>query len=378
MTQSTPGFITAQVPTATQWNGYFAVKQDAVSPLNAVGNGSTDDLAQFQGLSGGSRIISSPASNYHLSANYVPAAADVTIIAAGDVTFSGAHPDYNNLIPYEAVPGPMWAQILSSKTYGTGWAGTGNVFQIASYAKANVTTVPIVAVYGQGEAAVSGSRAWGSNFAGVGSAAGATAITCEMDPVNLNAGATVYGIVIASSGTSPIQNAEQIGANDATAQYNDGWLASFVPTRGCVTGSVWRASGDGSTNTCTDFLKVSGVKATTAEIDIPSLLVDPSPAYTNNRLRVKAGSTGNDVLVTVDAVDTNAGINIAGHGTSGGGLLDGSLNFKMKWSSTGIGFYGTNPVSKQTVTGAKGSNAALASLLTALVALGIITDSTSA
>jgi hypothetical protein len=43
-----------------------------------------------------------------------------------------------------------------------------------------------------------------------------------------------------------------------------------------------------------------------------------------------------------------------------------------------LGFYGTSPQSKPAITGAKGGNAALASLLTQLAALGLITDSTSA
>jgi hypothetical protein len=42
------------------------------------------------------------------------------------------------------------------------------------------------------------------------------------------------------------------------------------------------------------------------------------------------------------------------------------------------GFNNTAPIAKPTVSGAKGSNAALASLLTALVAYGLVTDSTSA
>lgn len=43
-----------------------------------------------------------------------------------------------------------------------------------------------------------------------------------------------------------------------------------------------------------------------------------------------------------------------------------------------IGFFGTAPTTKQTVTGAKGGNAALGSLMTALVAYGLVTDSTTA
>jgi hypothetical protein len=42
-----------------------------------------------------------------------------------------------------------------------------------------------------------------------------------------------------------------------------------------------------------------------------------------------------------------------------------------------LGFYNATPVNKQTVTGAKGGNAALASLLTALANAGLITDSSA-
>lgn len=47
-------------------------------------------------------------------------------------------------------------------------------------------------------------------------------------------------------------------------------------------------------------------------------------------------------------------------------------------STDKIGFYGVaTPVVKPTVTGSKGANAALTSLMTALVALGLVTDTTS-
>lgn len=45
---------------------------------------------------------------------------------------------------------------------------------------------------------------------------------------------------------------------------------------------------------------------------------------------------------------------------------------------TKAGFYNTTPQTKQTVTGSRGGNAALASLLTALATVGLITDSTTA
>ena len=42
-----------------------------------------------------------------------------------------------------------------------------------------------------------------------------------------------------------------------------------------------------------------------------------------------------------------------------------------------LSFYGAAPTAKPTVAGSKGGNAALASLLTALATLGLITDSTT-
>lgn len=56
----------------------------------------------------------------------------------------------------------------------------------------------------------------------------------------------------------------------------------------------------------------------------------------------------------------------------GGGVhtLDGSANQ--------LGFHGAAPVSQQTVTGSRGGNAALASLLTKLATLGLIVDGSSA
>lgn len=49
----------------------------------------------------------------------------------------------------------------------------------------------------------------------------------------------------------------------------------------------------------------------------------------------------------------------------------------LSLGSQAIGFYGTSPQAKPTITGSRGANAALASLLTQLAALGLITDSTT-
>jgi len=50
---------------------------------------------------------------------------------------------------------------------------------------------------------------------------------------------------------------------------------------------------------------------------------------------------------------------------------------KFRVSSAGVGFFASAGTTKQTITGSKGANAALASLLTALAAHGLLTDSTT-
>lgn len=59
-------------------------------------------------------------------------------------------------------------------------------------------------------------------------------------------------------------------------------------------------------------------------------------------------------------------------------LASDGTTARIKTDPTGIGFFNTAPVAKPTVSGAKGSNAALASLMTALAGLGLVTDSTTA
>jgi hypothetical protein len=54
-----------------------------------------------------------------------------------------------------------------------------------------------------------------------------------------------------------------------------------------------------------------------------------------------------------------------------------NLTERLRLNGTGIGFYGTTPAARQTVGGSRRSNNALASLLTALAKLGLVTDSST-
>lgn len=61
--------------------------------------------------------------------------------------------------------------------------------------------------------------------------------------------------------------------------------------------------------------------------------------------------------------------------TAGGSL---AVAQDLAHRGTKVGFFNTAPATKPTVTGSRGGNAALASLLTALASLGILIDSTTA
>lgn len=100
--------------------------------------------------------------------------------------------------------------------------------------------------------------------------------------------------------------------------------------------------------------------------------------------------TGNASADTFAAVDANVGfaalsaggatngdIRIVGRGTGSVDLRDSAGASKVRVNTTGLGFFGTAPAAKPTVSGSRSANAALASLITALAALGLVTDTTT-
>jgi hypothetical protein len=79
--------------------------------------------------------------------------------------------------------------------------------------------------------------------------------------------------------------------------------------------------------------------------------------------------------------DATYGAAIVGFGTSSDVTLIGRTgNLLIQGSDNGgakLGFFGTAPQAKPTVTGSRGSNAALTNLLTVLANFGLLTDSTT-
>jgi len=93
----------------------------------------------------------------------------------------------------------------------------------------------------------------------------------------------------------------------------------------------------------------------------------------------KSGTGNVPLLRFYNSADSTAAIigQIAANGSSLS-LRSAAGTQQFRWSNTGIGFYGAAEVAKPAITGSRGGNAALASLLTAGATLGLWTDSTTA
>jgi hypothetical protein len=98
-----------------------------------------------------------------------------------------------------------------------------------------------------------------------------------------------------------------------------------------------------------------------------------------NRFAVNlAGGAFQIVAEDSDAGTRISTINVVNSGTGAHRLRIQGDSMRIGSLGSTIGFFGTEPgTARPTITGAKGGNAALTSLLSALAAMGLITDSTT-
>ena len=108
----------------------------------------------------------------------------------------------------------------------------------------------------------------------------------------------------------------------------------------------------------------------------------PSGAASGKRFTagVNADAGSNWELARYNDSGVGLGVAIGIERLSGNVIFQGApgSNGNMVISLSGLGFFGAAPGAKPTVAGSRGGNAALASLLSALAGLGLITDSTTA
>jgi hypothetical protein len=177
----------------------------------------------------------------------------------------------------------------------------------------------------------------GGSFLQVGTPGGGTQNNMTIAP-GANPSSPVY---FSNAGTAGFQFAAPMIIGGGTNS-----ILTVTPGAGASNAVTLATSGSGG-------LTVSGSGGLTAA----NGLTVGGPA--NNALLVSPGSTGGTDIVMLP---------------SGSGNIVFAANVSMQRP----GFNGTAPVAKPAVTGSRGGNAALASLLTAIAATGLLTDSTTA
>lgn len=122
---------------------------------------------------------------------------------------------------------------------------------------------------------------------------------------------------------------------------------------------------------------IDGNGGTAGQIRIGAVIVNASSLSGSEELRVN-GQSRLEGAVTVTA----SGIDVTGSSIFQSGLTVASglavTTGNVTFPNTNLGFFGSAANSKQTVTGSRGGNAALASLLSALANYGLVTDSSTA
>lgn len=173
-----------------------------------------------------------------------------------------------------------------------------------------------------------------------------------------------------------------------------GYVTSFKRTDSTWKPLVLRGSTTTIQSSNVDALTISGTGI------LESIVTDSGTAGSNQiitRRRTSATPVANFgvdfpvILHTSTNVDANAFLKRVQWATATNGSQKAQVTFfvydtaarntiRMEASGTAamIGFLGANPIARPTVTGSRGGNAALASALTALANLGLITDSSTA
>ena len=123
-----------------------------------------------------------------------------------------------------------------------------------------------------------------------------------------------------------------------------------------------------------DTLAVAETSAFTGDVTMAGTLAVTGAGTFADTLAVTGGSTFN---AAITATDINFTGNLDGSATSDLWIRDATIEGSLNHTGGQLGFFNASTWSKLNVTGSRGGNAALASLLTELARYGLITNSTS-
>jgi hypothetical protein len=182
-----------------------------------------------------------------------------------------------------------------------------------------------------------------------GTVSGATTFSAAGTALSVTNNATLGGVTTLGSGAQNITTITPGSSAAVAIQFAQSGTAGF---KFGTAADAPIAAGGGTFNGLTVTLGTNILQAGNA-------------VGTNNVIRLTPAAAGSTPTLTVIGPDANVNLALATQGTGG-------FQFNSR-----VGFNNTAPAAKPTVSGAKGSNAALGSLLTALVSYGLITDTTT-
>lgn len=195
------------------------------------------------------------------------------------------------------------------------------------------------------------------------------ATVASFDAAGAASAALTSAMIYADGKLSKTANLSDLGSVN-TARTNLGLGNAATRNVGTTLNTV--AAGDDS--------RITGALQTGAAAggDLSGTLPTPQVVATHLAapLPIAQGGTGSGTQPFVDLASDqtiNGNKTLAYYTVLQGGQVNGEFHLLGT-----TGFFGAAAVGRQTVIGAKGGNAALASLITALVNLGIITDNTTA
>lgn len=330
-------FDGARLPLGTYENNNTAIVQDFAdtaifhpsADINNSGSGSTD----FQGVT--------------IREGYNPGG-DTSWTSASGLSYEGLSADLGGYGPrtfggtstHTGVNGSV--KVPASSTAGPHASG------ITGYCRTASTTTGAVAVYGEAVADATGVAIFGFNSRSIDDGIQATVWGSEIDINISNPASTVRGIDL--TGGTTVQPATAEG-------FRLGPLGVFPPL------IQW------------DRAFVTADNAAKCSLDIGSLLMTNSGMQPINGYFRDGGN--NRIKVLDISADATGNLEIGSETAAFLFELKSGANKPVRMQGNNLGFYGTFPTGRPDITGSKGGNAALASLLTALAGMGLITDSTT-
>ncbi|TDY25753.1 hypothetical protein B0G81_6236 [Paraburkholderia sp. BL6665CI2N2] len=239
--------------------------------------------------------------------------------------------------------------------------GLANMTGVSGYAKNASANSPGVAIYGQADCEATNALVWGFNSRSIDNGFKSTIWGAEID-INLsNAASAAFGVnVVGGSTVEPTQGTYGlwVGPLGTFASPPKRWVKGlFVDDGAAITGVEIGAA------------SVAGTASGSQSLD---MFFQPNAfgRALGGRIQLDAGGNFN-----LCQVQTGSELNLIAGGAPGVGSI--LFTAQKSGSTPALSFYGQTPASKQTITGVKGSAAWAASLMNALSAIGLFTDSTT-